>query len=118
MSDKDDFGAFVFGFLVGGITGAVVALLFAPQSGEETRTMIKEKAIELRDKASETFDEAMTDAEHAAKETLHKAELFYNEAKSKVESLADRKRVELGAPKPKVAEVKPTKKPTKSATGA
>ncbi len=117
MSDKDDFGAFVFGFLVGGITGAVVALLFAPQTGEETRTMIKEKAIELRDKASETFDEAVTEAERAAKEAMHKAELLYNEAKAKAESLTLHKKVVLEAPKPKVVEVK-TKKPTKSTTGA
>jgi gas vesicle protein len=56
MSDRDDFGAFLIGFVVGGLTGAVVALLFAPQSGEETRTIIKEKSIELRDKAAEQAD--------------------------------------------------------------
>ena len=32
MSDRDDFGAFLIGFTVGGLAGAVVALLFAPQS--------------------------------------------------------------------------------------
>ena len=37
MSDRDEFGAFLVGFIVGGLTGAVVSLLFAPQSGEETR---------------------------------------------------------------------------------
>ena len=52
MSDRDEFGAFLVGFIVGGLTGAVVALLFAPQSGEETRALIKDKSIELRDKAS------------------------------------------------------------------
>ena len=36
MSDNnDEFGAFLVGFIVGGLSGAVVALLFAPQSGEE-----------------------------------------------------------------------------------
>ena len=52
MSDRDEFGAFLVGFIVGGLTGAVVALLFAPQSGEETRALIKDKSIELRDKAT------------------------------------------------------------------
>ena len=28
MSDRDEFGAFLVGFVVGGLTGAVVALLF------------------------------------------------------------------------------------------
>ncbi|MBN2678350.1 MAG: YtxH domain-containing protein, partial [Anaerolineaceae bacterium] len=37
MSDRDDFGAFIVGFLAGGLAGAAVALLFAPQSGAETR---------------------------------------------------------------------------------
>ena len=43
MSDSKDFGAFLIGFIVGGLTGAAVALLFAPQSGEETRELIHEK---------------------------------------------------------------------------
>ena len=38
MSQQDsDFGAFLAGFFVGGLIGAAVALLIAPQSGEETR---------------------------------------------------------------------------------
>ena len=37
MSDRDEFGAFLVGFIVGGLSGAVVALLFAPQTGEENR---------------------------------------------------------------------------------
>jgi len=49
MSERDEFGAFLVGFIVGGLTGAVAALLFAPQSGEETRAVIKERSIELRD---------------------------------------------------------------------
>jgi gas vesicle protein len=53
MSDHDDFGAFLIGFVVGGVAGAVAALLLAPQSGEETRALIKDKSIELRDKAVE-----------------------------------------------------------------
>jgi len=52
MSDRDDFGAFLIGFVVGGVAGAVAALLLAPQSGEETRALIKDKSIELRDKAA------------------------------------------------------------------
>ncbi len=66
MSDHDDFGSFLVGFVVGGLTGAVVALLFAPQSGEETRTVIKEKGIELREKASQTSEEALARAKEAA----------------------------------------------------
>ena len=56
MSDRDDFGMFLVGFVVGGVAGAVAALLLAPQSGEETRTLIKDKSIELRDMAAEQAD--------------------------------------------------------------
>jgi len=66
MSDRDDFGAFLIGFTVGGLAGAVVALLFAPQSGTETRTLIKEKAIELKDVAGVKIEDAYAKAEAAA----------------------------------------------------
>jgi gas vesicle protein len=42
------------GFLVGSVIGVATALLFAPRSGEETRMEIRDKAIELRDQATET----------------------------------------------------------------
>ena len=54
MSDHDEFGAFLIGFIIGGLTGAAVSLIMAPQSGEETREYLKERAIEIRDKAQET----------------------------------------------------------------
>lgn len=83
MSDHDDFGSFLVGFVVGGLTGAVVALLFAPQSGEETRTVIKEKGIELRDKASQTSEEALARAKEAAAEAKAKYDELAAEVKSR-----------------------------------
>ncbi len=74
MSDRDEFGAFLVGFIVGGLTGAVVALLFAPQSGEETRALIKDKSIELRDKAQQSAEEALARAEQAAAEARARAD--------------------------------------------
>lgn len=88
MSDRDEFGAFLVGFVVGGLTGAVVALLFAPQSGEETRALIKDKSIELRDKAQLTAEEAYARAEAAAKEARTRAEELAKEARTRAEQLA------------------------------
>ncbi|MCR4433452.1 MAG: YtxH domain-containing protein [Coprothermobacterota bacterium] len=48
MSSKVDF---LIGFIVGGLIGAGLGLLFAPQSGEETREMLKDKFLELKEKA-------------------------------------------------------------------
>jgi gas vesicle protein len=44
-------------FVVGAITGAAVALLFAPASGEETREYLGERAREGRAKAREAINE-------------------------------------------------------------
>jgi gas vesicle protein len=73
MADRDEFGAFLVGFLVGALGGAVVALLFAPQSGEETRALIGERSIELRDKAVETSKQAYEQASKYAEETVESA---------------------------------------------
>jgi gas vesicle protein len=44
-------GNVMLAFLVGALSGAAVALLFAPASGEETRDYLGQKARESRDKA-------------------------------------------------------------------
>ena len=41
------------GILVGSIAGVAIGLLFAPQSGKETREQIGEKLDELQDKVIE-----------------------------------------------------------------
>jgi gas vesicle protein len=74
MSDRDEFGAFLVGFIVGGLSGAVVALLFAPQTGEETRALIMDKSIELRDKAQISAEEAIARAEAAAADARARAD--------------------------------------------
>ncbi len=74
MAERDEFGAFLIGFIIGGLAGAVSALLLAPQSGEETRTVIREKAIELRDRASESADDIYAQAEQAYAEARARAE--------------------------------------------
>jgi gas vesicle protein len=88
MSDRDEFGAFLVGFIVGGLTGAVVSLLFAPQSGEETRALIKDKSIELRDKASQSAEEALARAEQLAGEARTRADELAKVARTRAEELA------------------------------
>jgi len=87
MSEKNDFGAFLIGFIVGGLTGAAVSLLFAPQTGEETRTMIHDRAIELRDRASETVEEARLRAEEAIEEAKKKTEEWKDLAQKQADQL-------------------------------
>ena len=87
MSDRDEFGAFLVGFIVGGLTGAVVSLLFAPHSGEETRALIKDKSIELRDKASVSAEQAIAKAEAAAAEARARADELAKQLKAKGETV-------------------------------
>ena len=44
-------GTVLLAFLAGAVTGAAVALLFAPAAGEETRQFLSDKARESRDRA-------------------------------------------------------------------
>jgi gas vesicle protein len=43
---NDNSGSVMVAFVIGALTGAAVALLFAPASGEETREYLGEKARE------------------------------------------------------------------------
>ncbi len=50
-------GSIILAFFIGGLVGAGVALLFAPQPGKETRQKIKELADEAKEKAIKCADE-------------------------------------------------------------
>jgi gas vesicle protein len=51
--DDSSAGTVIVAFVMGALTGAAVALLMAPVSGEETRRIIADKAREGRDRAGE-----------------------------------------------------------------
>lgn len=57
MSKDNSGGSMMIAFVVGALTGAAVALLFAPATGEETREYIGKRARESRDKAREAVDQ-------------------------------------------------------------
>ena len=54
---NDNSGSVMVAFIVGAVTGAAVALLFAPASGEETREYLGERAREGREKARQAMDQ-------------------------------------------------------------
>jgi gas vesicle protein len=58
MGEKASGGEFFAGFLIGALVGAAATFLFAPHSGEETRMLIRDKGIELKDRADELSGEA------------------------------------------------------------
>jgi len=63
---SEDNGGSKIGFFLAGLgIGAVIALLFAPLSGKETRDMIAEKAEEGRDYVKSKSEEIRKQAEEA-----------------------------------------------------
>jgi gas vesicle protein len=57
MSRDSNGGTVMLAFLVGTLTGAAVALLFAPAPGEETRDFLGQRARDGRDRAREAIDQ-------------------------------------------------------------
>jgi gas vesicle protein len=55
MSRDDGAGAgsILLAFIMGAVSGAAVALLYAPQSGRETREFLGERANEARSRATD-----------------------------------------------------------------
>ena len=51
--DDNKTGTVLISFLIGGIIGAGVALLLAPQSGRKTRKQILDAADDVREQASD-----------------------------------------------------------------
>ena len=87
MSERDEFGAFLLGFIVGGLTGAVASLLLAPQSGKSTRTLLKEKAIELGGQVNESVDDARVRADEVMADARTRAEVITAEARVRADEI-------------------------------
>ena len=77
MADKSESSSGITWFLAGAVCGAVVALLYAPSTGEETRKLLSKKTDETKDALSdggkeivergkELFDKGRQYAEEAA----------------------------------------------------
>ena len=96
MSDSSsDIGAFLAGFVMGGLVGAATALILAPQSGAETRAQIAAKGEEFRlaseqqiQEYRETASSAVSDAKErvneSSKQIQEQARIVLDEGKAKV----------------------------------
>ena len=57
MANDNNGGTVMLAFLVGAITGAAAALLYAPATGEETREYLGQKAREGRARAKDAVQQ-------------------------------------------------------------
>ncbi len=85
MAEKSCAGDFVAGFMVGALVGAAAALLMAPMSGEDTRVFIREKGVELGQRADEMSGEARKRAEELQLQAKERAEALQEKVKVAVE---------------------------------
>jgi gas vesicle protein len=70
--DGDGSGNILLAFILGAVSGAAVALLYAPATGDETRRYLGEKAREGREKAAEAAEKGRH-AVNEGRETLTSA---------------------------------------------
>ena len=62
MSDENDSAgasSVILAFLLGGMTGAALAILYAPRSGRETREMLNERLRETAERGRELRETAV-----------------------------------------------------------
>ncbi len=87
---RDDSGSGVRWFLAGAAMGGVLALLFAPHSGEHTRRIIRRKARDLRDLAEDGLDELGERFEEGKDRVRDKADQVREAVRDRVEDVRER----------------------------
>lgn len=88
MSDNsNDFLTFFAGMVIGGLVGAATALMLAPQSGEDTRALIRDRSIELKDKAVEYGQDMQLRAEKALEDTREQLEVVMDDLRERTDEL-------------------------------
>ncbi len=80
--NKDNAIGFGIGLLTGAIIGGVIALLYAPKAGKETRQLIKDKATEVVDTLKEKTSGVIDTVKEAASEAGRKGQAAVKAIKS------------------------------------
>lgn len=105
MSDeRNGFLGTVFTFLTGAAIGAGLALLFAPQTGEETRKKIKDMSEKVTEDAKEHYEKLHKEAQKAVESVKSTSEKAVSQIKQFIDGAKE------GLPK----ETKKAKPPAKS----
>ncbi len=96
------------GMIVGGLIGATTMLFFAPRSGEEIRAEIRDKAMGLRDRTTDTMKDTVSQvkskAGHLRGDVTDKAEHLKHKGQDILVEQLDRAAEALEAAKKAVEE--------------
>ena len=93
MSDSSD--KFLY-FLVGASIGSVVALLFAPKSGRETRDEITRHAQDSREYLNRKAEKGRNFVEESRRQVSHEVTSMVDRGKEEVDALIDKGKEEVG----------------------
>jgi gas vesicle protein len=86
MADDDKSGGgFVTGLLLGLLAGATLAMISAPQSGEDTRDFLRVKAREAADRARDTAGEVSESVGGQTNELLERGRAIVERARARVD---------------------------------
>jgi gas vesicle protein len=80
--NKDKAKGFGIGLLVGAVIGGVIALLYAPKTGKETRQLVKDKVTEVVDAVKEKTTEVVDAVKESASEVSRKGQAAVKAIKS------------------------------------
>lgn len=104
MSEQNnDFGAFLAGFVIGGLVGAATALILAPQSGDEMRTQLAQKSQDLRDMSTERAHQYQERAQTAVSDVRHRAGDAGTQAQDQARLVLDKGKQRLGRTNEEIA---------------
>lgn len=79
-------GSVLLAFILGAISGAAVALLYAPASGQETREYLGERAREGRERATEAAEkgrQAVVEGRETLAHAIERGREAYQQARTR-----------------------------------
>ncbi len=79
-------GSILLAFILGAVSGAAVALLYAPATGRETRERLSEKAREGRERATEATErgrEAINQGRETLAHAIERGREAYQQARAR-----------------------------------
>ncbi|MCA9965868.1 MAG: YtxH domain-containing protein [Anaerolineales bacterium] len=108
--NNNDLGAFLAGFVIGGLVGAATAIILAPQSGSETRSQLMNQSQDLRQMSNERLQQVRQQAGEATKDVRDRAGTAFADARSQAHQVTgqmqEQARIVLDAGKDRAGQVR------------
>lgn len=87
---SNDLGAFLAGFVIGGLVGAATAIILAPQSGQETRAQIAARGEQFIHAGEEQVQQYRDTAATFTHQYMDRANEMMSQTRQQVESATGR----------------------------